>query len=103
MTIPPVLVKVFKDNHTENEGWYIGITPSNFAKIQITLQIIVQIPSCLASLGPGNLERLQYSTLYNSQIHRHTALCVYNLSCKCGGQINALATFLLGNGYAVPK
>lgn len=55
LTKTPVLLNIFKDNHPETEGWYTGITPSNFANIQTIFQIFVQTPSRLASLAPRKL------------------------------------------------
>jgi hypothetical protein len=46
--------------------------PSNFANIQITFQILVQIPSRLASLAPRKLGKTAILNLTQYTIHKHT-------------------------------
>ena len=84
--------KVFKDNHNETEGWYTGIRPSNFANIQITLQILVQIPSYLASLAPRKLVKTAVLNLVQFIIHKYTdsELCAFITSA-----LDVVANFML--------
>lgn len=92
LTITPVLLKVFKDNYNETEGWYTGIRPSNFANIQITLQILVQIPSCLASLAPRKLVKTAMLNLVQFIIHKYrdSELCAFITSA-----LDVVANFML--------
>jgi hypothetical protein len=46
--------------------------PTNFANIQITFQILVQIPSCLASLATRKLGKTAILKLIQYTIHKCT-------------------------------